>query len=147
MAIWTTPVTNRTSGSALMTYNDMNRITGNVAYLQEYIYGSPLIPKTSWTRNDIIERQLWVDMIASIAEMANMAGATIATLTNNMHYENINNVESACKAVYDNLGNIGIDDFLVYGTSVVNSSNVAKVKESDFLSAATRTKWQNILGG
>ena len=30
---WVTPVTNRTDGSALMTATDMDRITGNMAYL------------------------------------------------------------------------------------------------------------------
>lgn len=147
MATWVTPVTNRASGTDLMKYSDMNRITGNVAYLQQYIYGSATIPKTSWTQNDIIEKQFWEDMLTSIREMANVASVTIPTIGNQMHYDNINKIEWSCQEIYDNLGNIGIDDFLVYGTSVVNANNVAKVKDSDFLSAATRTKWQNILGG
>lgn len=142
---WTTPVTNRSSGSDLMTYTDMNRITNNVAYLEEYIYGAAVIPQTSWTRNDIIAKSFWEDMLTSISDMANAAAATIPTMTNVMGFQNINNVETACQAVYDNLGNIGIDDFLIYGTSVVDANSVAKVYDSDFLSAATITKWNNIL--
>lgn len=145
MATWTTPVTDRTDGTARMTYQDMNRITGNVAYLQEQIYGSASISKTSWTRNDIIERSFWETMLNSLRAMAAITSVTVLRMTNDMEFNNINNVETMSFNIYAALGNLGITDFFVYDTSVVSSSDVANVTDEDFLETATITKWNNIL--
>lgn len=145
MATWTTPVTDRTDGTARMTYEDMNRITGNVAYLQEQIYGSASISKTSWTYNDIIEKSFWETMLTSLRAMAAITSVTVLTMTNDMEFNNINNVEAMSFNIYSELGNLGITDFFVYDTSVVSSSDVANVTDEDFLETATITKWNNIL--
>lgn len=93
---WTTPVTDRMDGTATMTYVDMNRITQNVAHLQEEIYGAATISKTSWTRNDIIDVGLWTEILSSLRQMAYDRGIAARTMTNEMFFNNINAVEGMC---------------------------------------------------
>lgn len=144
MATWTTPVTDRVDGSARMTYTDMNRITGNVAFLQDAIYGAISISQTTWTYNDIIARAFWEDMLTSLREMAAIENVTVLDMSNEMTWQNINNVETMILNMYNALGDLGISDFFVYDASIV-SNDVANVTDEDFIEQSTITKWNNIL--
>lgn len=129
----------------MMTYTDMNRITENVAFLQEAIYGSASISKTSWTTNDIIERSFWESMLDMIRALANNVHITVLTMTNDMLWSNINNVETLILNVFNTLSDLGITDFTVNSTSIV-VNDVAELSDDDLLSAATISKWNDILG-
>lgn len=110
---WITPVTDRTDGSAMMTATDMNRITGNIAYLFDYATAeghSPqgsTVTKTSWTQNDIIDKSFWESMLvvlSNICEAVNY-NPDIAP-TNVLDYENINNIERISFTLYNIIANI-----------------------------------------
>lgn len=107
MAEWVTPVTNRTNGSARMTYEDMNRITGNLAYLYDLcrsegiaITGSRY-SKTSWSRNDIITVSEWTELLGCLANAKTAVGYTQTAPTRSLTYTNINTIERQTQAVYN----------------------------------------------
>lgn len=97
---WTEPVTTRSSGSDRMTYEDMNRITVNLAWLYSQCVEIGLTPqgsiisKTDWTRNDIITVAEWAEILTCLTNVCNALQYTKPTdPTNVMIYANINNVE------------------------------------------------------
>ena len=97
---WTEPVTSRSSGSERMTYQDMNRITGNLAwlYVQCGEYGiavsGPIISKTNWIQNDIITVAGWEEILTCLGNICDAIQYTKPTEPDNaMIYTNINNVE------------------------------------------------------
>lgn len=108
MSKWITPVTNRTSGNARMTYKDMNRITGNIDYVYQALksLGYPpagnTVSKLEWTQNDIIDVDFWESMLSVMAAIYAALGETGPyELTNDMGWENINHVESWLFELYD----------------------------------------------
>ena len=110
---WVTPVTNRTDGSALMTATDMDRITGNIAYLFDYATAeghSPqgsTVSKTSWSQNDIIDKSFWesmLEVLSNICEAVNYNPDTAPT--NVLDWENINNIETISFNLYYIIANI-----------------------------------------
>ena len=110
---WVTPVTDRTDGSAMMTATDMDRITGNIAYLFDYATQEGHAPtgstvtKTSWTINDIIERSFWEAMLTTLANICEAVEYVPETdPTNAMEFENINNVETISRNLYYIIQNI-----------------------------------------
>lgn len=103
---WITPVTDRTSGSAMLTYEDMNRITGNIGYLYDLcqsmgitIAGSR-ISKTEWTQNDIISVSDWSNLLTCLGNARNAVGYIATDPTYLMTWDNINEVEKQTQAVY-----------------------------------------------
>ena len=110
---WVTPVTDRTDGSAMMTATDMDRITGNIAYLFDYATqeghapSGSTVTKTSWTINDIIERSFWEAMLTTLANICEAVEYVPETdPTNAMEFENINNVETISRNLYYIIQNI-----------------------------------------
>lgn len=110
---WVTPVTDRTDGSAMMTATDMDRITGNIAYLFDYATqeghapSGSTVTKTSWTINDIIERSFWEAMLTTLANICAAVEYVPETdPTNAMEFENINNVETISRNLYYIIQNI-----------------------------------------
>ena len=111
---WVEPVTDRQDGSAMMTYTDMNRITGNLRWLYDtgeekgYTIAGSAISKTSWTQNDIITATFWAELLTCLANVCNAIAYTPETEpTDQMLFDNINQVETielACKSVMDNAG-------------------------------------------
>lgn len=105
---WTTPVTDRTDGTAMMTYGDMNRITGNLAWLYSEcvergisISGS-IISTTAWTQNDIITVSFWTELLACLANVCTAVNYTPQTAANSqMIYTNINVVETIERDTYE----------------------------------------------
>lgn len=105
---WTAPVTDRTDGTAMMTYGDMNRITENLAWLYSEcvdrgisISGS-IISKTAWTRNDIITASFWTELLACLANVCTAVNYTPQTAANNqMTFTNINIVETIERDTYE----------------------------------------------
>ena len=111
---WVTPVTDRTDGSAMMTAVDMNRITGNIDYLFDYATAEGLspsgstVPKTSWTKNYIIERSTWEATLETLSNLCECVEYIPETdPTNAMEFENINNVEQISLNLYNIIANIG----------------------------------------
>ena len=103
---WITPVTDRTSGSAMMTYEDMIRITGNIGYLYDLcrsegitIAGSR-ISKTAWTRDDIIYKSNWTNLLTCLKNARDAVGYVATDPTYLMTWDNINEVERQTQAVY-----------------------------------------------
>lgn len=141
---WIEPVTDRQSGGAMMTYEDMNRITGNVAYLQEALLGSATMSKTTWTQNDLIETAVWHEITDSVDEMADMLGVVNLGLTDEMIYTNINYVESLCLQIYGALNN-QVEDVEVYGSSVVDENEVAEIIDTSMLEQSTISLWNGII--
>lgn len=97
---WTEPVTTRASGSERMTYEDMNRITVNLAWLYSQcgelgitVQGS-IISKTNWIRNDIITVAQWAEILACLDNICEAIDYTKQTEPDDMMtYSNINNIE------------------------------------------------------
>lgn len=111
---WVTPVTDRTDGSAMMTATDMDRITGNIAYLFDYATqeghapSGSTVTKTSWTINDIIERSFWEAMLTTLANICEAVEYVPETdPTNAMEWENINHIEDITNRIYYIIGQIG----------------------------------------
>lgn len=103
---WITPVTDRTSGSAMMTYEDMNRITGNIGYLYDLCRSESItiagsrISKTEWTQNDIITVSDWSNLLTCLSNARNAVGYVATDPTYLMTWDNINEVERQTRAVY-----------------------------------------------
>lgn len=97
---WRDPVTQRSSGSERMTYEDMNRITQNLAWLYAQcgeigtsVPGS-VISKREWVRNDIITVAQWAEILTCLTNVCTALSYVKPTEPNNvMIYTNINNVE------------------------------------------------------
>lgn len=110
---WIEPVTNRIAG-ARMTYIDMNRITGNLAYLTEDLtdygkYGGQTIAKTEWIRNDYVTRPDWENILDVLEDVRITLGMMESDDPSNPFpvadfstgYENINNVEELTLLAYE----------------------------------------------
>lgn len=105
---WQTPVTSRSSGYERMTYEDMNRITGNLAWLYSEcvergisISGS-IISQTAWTRNDIITVSFWTELLGCLANVCTAVNYTPQTAANSqMTYTNMNIVETIERDTYE----------------------------------------------
>ena len=105
---WVTPVTDRTDGSAMMTYQDMDRITGNLKWLYDACVSESIpisgsaISKTSWSRNDIIDVTFWAELLDCLDNVCNAISYTPAeTATDAMMWDNINVVETIERDCYD----------------------------------------------
>lgn len=127
-----------------MTYEDMNRITGNIAYLQEALLGSATMSKTSWTQNDFITKALWTEIVMAVEELADMLGVIYFEVTDEMVYTNINNLESICLQVYQSLNN-QVEDVTVYDTSVVDENEAAEIIDTSMLDQTTITTWNGLI--
>lgn len=98
MAIWRTPVTDRVAG-AMMTYIDMDRISGNIDWLTEqfgargmYIGSRP--SQTDWTHNDYVTLGQWQELLHILEVLVDVTNLQQVTPgTEETTYQNINNVE------------------------------------------------------
>lgn len=125
---WTTPVTNREDGTAMMTYTDMNRITKNIGYLQEQLYGSATLSKTSWVRNDIIEAAFWAEMLDDLEDLRESVGAAEVTLTDVMTYTNINNVETLTLKIYQAVIGVTFEDLTDHVDEAITDENYEAIE-------------------
>ena len=132
---WITPVTNRTSGDARMTAADMDRITGDVAFLQEEYLGSATISKTTWTQDDIITTTFWAELLDAIEDMLDAISATGETMTTDMTFENINAVETNLLLIYGSTDNIS--DMTAYNESIVGEDEEVYLDDTTFLENGT----------
>lgn len=116
---WTTPITHRSSGSEMMIYVDMNRITTNLAWLYKQCQeigitpAGSIISKTDWGQNDIITVTEWTEVLTCLTNVCNAIQYTPSEVANSqMTYTNINNVERielGCYeilAAYENIPNM-----------------------------------------
>lgn len=133
---WITPVTDRTSGSAMMTAEDMNRITGDVKYLEEELTGSSTISKTSWTNSDFIYASFWHEMLGIIEDLLDLAGITGEVMTDLMTYDNINAVETNLQKLYGS-EIPDLTDFTAYGTSIAEDGGDVNLNDHTTLENET----------
>ena len=105
---WVTPVTDRTDGSAMMTYQDMDRITGNLKWLYDACVSSSItisgsaISKTSWDRNDILTTSFWAELKTCLQNVCNAVSYTPPdSVSDSMIWNNINLVEKIEFDCYD----------------------------------------------
>ena len=105
---WTTPVTDRTDGTSVMTYQDMDRITGNLKWLYDACVSSSIpiagsaISKTSWARDDIITTTFWTELLTCLENVCTALGYSPPIIANsNMTWNNINAVEDIELACYN----------------------------------------------
>lgn len=136
---WIEPVTDRTDGSARMTYIDMNRITGNINAVRElartegYAVPGSDITKTLWIKNDIITKQQWLEVLDSLTTVARAVSYSYENSPDNsMYYENINIVEDITLAVYrllaEDMDNERLNHYV--GDAFANTSESYKYRYS-----------------
>lgn len=125
---WTTPVVNREDGSERMATTDMNRITQNVGYLQEQVYGSATISKTSWYRNDFIEKSFWETMLTLINDLAETTECNPRQCTNKMHYENINEIERWLLDVYNKVTGVTMQSLTDSNGNALTDHNLNNIE-------------------
>ena len=108
MSNWIAPVTNRSNGTARMTYMDMIRITGNLAFLYDLIESKggivpgSKISKTVWTQYDIITVADWAELLTCLANICSAVGYVPPTApTNALTYSNVNNIETITLMAYE----------------------------------------------
>lgn len=101
MATWTTPVTDRTDGTARTTYQDMERITGNLKWIYDNCVseGIPIsgsaISKTSWTRNDILDVTFWAELKQCLTyACAALSYTPTDVVVDDMTWNNFNLIET-----------------------------------------------------
>lgn len=114
---WVEPVTDRQDGSAVMTYTDMNRITGNLKWLYDTCVANSItvsgsaISKTIWTQNDIITATFWAELLTCLANVCSAVGYTPTNAPNDqMLFDNINQIETielACETILANYATQG----------------------------------------
>lgn len=107
---WTTPVTDRTDGTSVMTYQDMDRITGNLKWLYDGCVNSGIpiagtaISQTSWARDDIITTTFWTELLTCLENVCTALNYTPPIVANsNMIWNNINVVEDIELVCYNML--------------------------------------------
>lgn len=107
---WTTPVTDRTDGTSTMTYQDMDRITGNLKWLYDACVSASIpiagsaISKTSWARDDIITTTFWTELLTCLENVCTALNYTPPIAANsNMTWNNINAVEDIELVCYNML--------------------------------------------
>lgn len=107
---WTTPVTDRTDGTSVMTYQDMDRITGNLKWLYDACVSSSIpiagsaISQTSWARDDIITTTFWTELLTCLENVCTALNYTPSIAADsNMTWNNINVVEDIELVCYNTL--------------------------------------------
>ena len=91
---WIDPVTDRTGGE-YMTYEDCNRITGNILYLD-----STAILPADTTENAILTD--WIAVVTTaLQSLCLKLGLTYSGVTQLWTYDNIDKIESLCQDCYD----------------------------------------------
>lgn len=105
---WIHAVTNRQSGAARMTYEDMVRITGNINLVYDFLVDAGYtvvgqkVSKTSWTRDDIILDTFWAEMLGVLSNVcAAIEYIPQVPPNNSMWYQNINNIERIILDVFN----------------------------------------------
>ena len=105
---WVTPVTDRTSGTDMMTYEDMNRLSGNVSHLYNYAVGHGYtveggdVDKTSWTQNDIITKSNWDSLLSVLSAVRNAAGLSDAS-GGLLYWSDVNTFETYTLETYTHI--------------------------------------------
>lgn len=105
MATWITPKTSWTRDS-YMTYTDVNRIVGNIAYLYDmatdagYTVSGTKLDDTPWTQNDIITAEFWQTVIDSLKNIEAAIGYAGDSLYTRFFYYYINRIEQQSLACY-----------------------------------------------
>ena len=92
----------------MMTYQDMERITGNLKWLYDACVSSSItisgsaISKTSWDRNDILTTTFWTELKTCLQNVCTALSYTPSeSVTDTMIWSNINTVETIEFECYD----------------------------------------------
>lgn len=119
---WVTPKTDW-SPNDNVTYEDMNRIAGNINFL----YQQELL-KADYTANDIVTINQWSDIVKSITDLSRGVGVDASMSDMDVTAENFNDVESLTlmtKEMFDLIfdqisANVYVGDDLCASTSPEN---------------------------
>jgi len=94
---WITPVTDRKSDRAKMTYTDMNRISGNCQELLDFLYVAKLSPiktvTTTYSQNHIVTTNEWYGIVAETNHIKTTCFITGDDADTAPHYLSVNRIE------------------------------------------------------
>lgn len=93
---WTTPFTNWSNGNRF-TYNDMNRITGNINYL----YPGASLP--IYTQNDFLTRSGWDAVLSALDTLVLATGLDATVPGDAMTGDTMNEVEELIQRLHDRI--------------------------------------------
>lgn len=142
---WITPVTDRADGTTLLTPADMDRITGDVAFLQEEYNGVATISQTSWRNEDILTATFWHEMLTAITSLLTAIGITGETMTDDLTYSNLNNIETNLLRLYGQTADV--TDFTAYGDTLTEDGGDVDINDYTVLESTTVGALEEITGG
>lgn len=94
---WVTPYTDWSDGN-MFTYEDWNRIAGNINYL----YSAANIPTA--THNDFLTKAMWTAAINALQTLIYATGLNADVPGSTMNAEAINAIEDLIQQLYDRIG-------------------------------------------
>lgn len=94
---WQEPHMDWANGN-MFTYEDMNRIVGNINYLY------PSAGLTEYTQNDILNVTDWAAVLAALSDLIATSGVESSLPGDGMTADTINDIESLLQTLYDRIG-------------------------------------------
>ena len=122
---WQTPYTTWSNGNRF-TYDDMNRIAGNVNYL----YPAASL-KADYTNNDILTTTQWAALLSALQDLIVTTGLSAEIPGEAMTADTINDIESLTQTLYDRIG-------------LNNAQAVANIYTGDDLYAAATGQYTDV---
>lgn len=122
---WQDPVTTWSNGNRF-TYNDMNRIAGNVNFL----YPSANL-KDDYTQNDFLTTTQWSALTSALQDLIVTTGLSAEIPGEAMTADTINDIESLTQDLYDRIG-------------LNNAQVVANIYTGDDLYAAATGQYTDV---
>ena len=93
---WITPYTDWSDGS-MFTYEDWNRIAGNINYL----YPAANVPTA--THNDFLTKSMWDTALSGLQVLIYVSGLQSEVPSHDMTADNMNAMEDLIQALYDRI--------------------------------------------
>lgn len=93
---WVTPYTDWSDGQ-MFTYNDWNRIAGNI----NHMYPAANIPTV--TQNDFLTKQIWDTAIAALQTLIYVTGLAADVPGEDLTADTMNALESLIQGLYDRI--------------------------------------------
>ncbi len=115
---WVTPYTEWSDGS-MFTYEDWNRIAGNINYL----YPSANVPTV--THNDFLTKAMWDAALSGLQILIYASGLQSEVPSYDMTADNMNTMEDLIQALYDRIAlNLAQGVAMIYaGTDIYAASD------------------------
>lgn len=94
---WQEPYVEWANGN-MFTYEDMNRIVGNINYLY------PSAGLSTYTQNDILGVADWAAVLAALSDLIRTSGLSAVVPGDAMTADTMNDVENLLQDLYDRIG-------------------------------------------